>query len=209
MYPVKLRRPAPTVLLFLATLLVLGGGELATPAEQAATPAGQTPTPPVEQAATPAEQAATSSEETTPPEKAKPAGKELGGWRAPKEARAVPNAVKPSPESVARGQATFEKTCLKCHGRQGHGDGKMAKALVAKPADLTLRLPPQSDGEIFWKLTEGKSPMPSFKKDLTPEQRWDVVNFLRQIILASPKTPAKADSAPAKADSAPAKSGGS
>jgi mono/diheme cytochrome c family protein len=149
------------------TLLVLAWGERVTPAEDAA-----------------------------PADKAKPAApaKELDGWRAPKEARAVPNPVKPAPESVARGKTAFEKTCLKCHGAEGHGDGKMAKALAAKPADLTLRLPPQSDGEIFWKITEGKSPMPSFKKDLTPEQRWDVVNYLRQVILA-PKTPAKADSA--------------
>jgi len=43
-------------------------------------------------------------------------------------------------------------------------------------------LPRQSDGEIFWKVTEGKSPMPSFKRDLTPDQRWDVVNYLRLVI---------------------------
>lgn len=142
------------------------------------------------------------------PEKAEAAApdkqsKELGGWRAPEEARAVPNPVKSTPESVARGQTLYEKSCTKCHGPQGRGDGKMAKALARKPADLTLRLPLQSDGEIFWKVTQGKSPMPSFKKDLTANQRWDVVNYLRQMIIACAKA-ATGDSARAKGSSAPA-----
>jgi mono/diheme cytochrome c family protein len=128
-------------------------------------------------------------------------GKDLGGWRAPEAARKVPNPTPPAAESVARGKELFDKTCARCHGAEGHGDGKMAKALAAKPADLTLRLPPQSDGEIFWKVTEGKSPMPSFKKDLTPEQRWDVVNFLRHGILAKNKA-AAGDSAAAKSKAA-------
>jgi mono/diheme cytochrome c family protein len=122
--------------------------------------------------------------------------KELGGWRAPEAARAVGNPMKPTPESIARGQAVYEKSCIRCHGAEGHGDGKMAKILLTKPADLALRLPLESDGEIFWKVTEGKSPMPSFKKDLKPEPRWDVVNYLRRLI-ADPK-PAAADSAATK-----------
>ncbi len=121
------------------------------------------------------------------------AGEESGGWRAPEEARKVVNPVKPSPESIASGKGLFEKNCAKCHGLQGHGDGKMAKILTTKPADLTKRLSMQTDGEIFWKASEGKNPMPAFKKDLKPEERWNVVNFVRHVILA-PK-PAGADSA--------------
>lgn len=128
--------------------------------------------------------------------KGEAAGKRTGGWRAPEEARKVPNPVKPTAESVASGQALFEKSCLKCHGPQGHGDGKMAKILTAKPADLTSRLQFQSDGEIFWKIGEGKNPMPSFKKDLKPEERWNVVNYVRQVIVGAGK--AAGDSARAK-----------
>ena len=121
------------------------------------------------------------------------AGQELGGWRAPEEARKVANPVKPSPESIASGKGLFEKSCAKCHGLQGHGDGKMAKILTTKPADLTKRLPLQTDGEIFWKMSEGKNPMPAFKKDLKPEERWNLVNYVRHVLVA-PK-PAGADSA--------------
>jgi mono/diheme cytochrome c family protein len=138
--------------------------------------------------------------------KAKPTGKE---WRAPEAACAVPNPIKPSAESIGRGQTTYEKSCAKCHGAEGRGDGKMVKALKAKPADLTLLLPQQTDGEIFWKISEGKSPMPAFKKDLKPEQRWDVVNYLRKIIPVAEKESGTAGKvSPAAVDSAAAKSSG-
>ncbi len=45
-----------------------------------------------------------------------------------------------------------------------------------------------TDGEIFWKMTEGRKPMPSFKKQLSDEQRWQLVNFVRTL---TPKTGAK------------------
>jgi len=36
-----------------------------------------------------------------------------------------------------------------------------------------------TDGEIFYKISEGRRPMPSFKKRLTEEQRWQLVNYVR------------------------------
>ena len=35
--------------------------------------------------------------------------------------------------------------------------------------------------ELFWKITEGRKPMPSTKKSLTEEQRWQVVNYIRTL----------------------------
>ncbi|MCZ6765924.1 MAG: cytochrome c, partial [bacterium] len=37
----------------------------------------------------------------------------------------------------------------------------------------------QSDGELFWKITTGKPPMPTFGQILSDEQRWLVVRYLR------------------------------
>ena len=36
-----------------------------------------------------------------------------------------------------------------------------------------------SDGELFWKMTNGRKPMPSFKIRLSEEQRWELVNLIR------------------------------
>jgi mono/diheme cytochrome c family protein len=126
---------------------------------------------------------------------------EQGGWEAPAEAKKTPNPIAADEASIARGLAIFTKTCASCHGPEGRGDGKSAKILAKKPADLNHHAPHHTDGDLFWKITEGKKPMPSFKKDLKPQQRWDVVNYLRK--LTGPAE-AKGDSAKkaAKADAA-------
>ena len=115
-----------------------------------------------------------------PADKSAPPAKN-DGWEAPGEAKKVPNPIAADQESIARGQAIYTKACASCHGPEGKGDGKSAKILAKKPADLNHHVPHHTDGDLFWKITEGKKPMPSFKKDLKPEQRWDVVNYLRQL----------------------------
>ena len=135
-----------------------------------------------------------------PADKSAPPAKD-DGWEAPGAAKKVPNPVAADQESIARGQAIYAKACVSCHGPEGKGDGKSAKILAKKPADLNLHAPHHTDGDLFWKITEGKKPMPSFKKDLKENQRWDVVNYLRK--LTGPAE-AKGDSAKkaAKADAA-------
>jgi len=139
----------------------------------------------------------------------KEAGKEAGkaappakddSWEAPGQAKKMANPIAADEESIARGLAVYTKACASCHGPEGKGDGKSAKLLAKKPADLSLHAPHHSDGELFWKITEGKKPMPSFKKDLKENQRWDVVNYLRK--LTGPAE-ASADSATKKAEKPP------
>lgn len=84
--------------------------------------------------------------------------------------------------SVARGAALFSRHCISCHGAGGKGDGPLAARLPAKPVDLTEpHTALHTAGDLFWWLTHGKpqTAMPGFAQEMTPEQRWDVVNFLR------------------------------
>ncbi len=104
-------------------------------------------------------------------------------WDAPEEAKQVVNPVKMDPKTVERGARVYRQFCLPCHGETGVGDGPLAKAQGYKPADLTLaRLNPQADGEIFWKVSKGKPPMPSFDKQLSARERWDVVSYVRTLL---------------------------
>ena len=61
------------------------------------------------------------------------------------------------------------------------GDGPDAAQYKPRPASLAqaMRAPALTDGEIFWKITEGRRPMPGFKNQLSDEQRWQLVNLLR------------------------------
>lgn len=104
---------------------------------------------------------------------------ELGGWRAPEDARQVENPVELDDEVLAGAERLFRRTCRKCHGAEGRGDGRMARLLDAQPADLTERIPLQSDGELYWKISQGRDPMPAFEEDLSAEDRWGLVYYLR------------------------------
>jgi putative copper resistance protein D len=74
--------------------------------------------------------------------------------------------------------------CSSCHGAGGHGDGPLAKNLPLPPADLTApHTALHTAGDLFWWLTHGKPPgvMPGFAGQLTEEDRWDLINFLRTL----------------------------
>lgn len=104
-------------------------------------------------------------------------------WEAPADAKQVPNPVKTDGKTVERGNGLFHLHCVGCHGEKGIGDGKMAKVLGYTPADLTLEgLNAQTDGEIFWKISKGREPMPAWEKQLTARERWDVVSYIRTLL---------------------------
>jgi mono/diheme cytochrome c family protein len=106
-----------------------------------------------------------------------------GTWEAPAETRQLENPLKTDGRTVERGKKLYRHYCLPCHGDSGVGDGAMAKKLGYKPANLTLeRLNHQADGEIFWKISKGKSPMPDFEKELSNRERWDIVSYVRTLL---------------------------
>ena len=71
---------------------------------------------------------------------------------------------------------------MTCHGPNGKGDGPAAAALPPpKPADWTSsKLAGESDGELFWKISNGRGPMPSWKH-LPETDRWSVVYYIRSL----------------------------
>ncbi len=106
------------------------------------------------------------------------------GWKAPAKERKVKKPIPSTPESRSRGQKNYVDKCASCHGVKGDGHGEMAKALNPHPSDFTDRhmMKEMTDGEIFWKITTGKGPMPSYQKELTENERWDLVNYLRSLV---------------------------
>jgi S-disulfanyl-L-cysteine oxidoreductase SoxD len=98
------------------------------------------------------------------------------------EARdSLTNPVAATPESLGRGQALFETFCFPCHGTQGHGDGPVGKKFVT-PANLTLPMYlKMTDGYIYGTIRNGALNMPPQGTALSPEERWDVVNYVRSL----------------------------
>ena len=109
-------------------------------------------------------------------------------WVAPARAAAKKNPVPSSPAALEAGKKVFEKECLSCHGPTGKGDGPKAADLKTRPRDLSApQVAEQSDGALFWKLNEGKIPMPKFDELLSEDQRWQVIDYIRTLA-AAPST---------------------
>ena len=106
-----------------------------------------------------------------------------GPWIVPEEAKRVPNPLKPAQANLPAAQRLYLDKCAECHGDSGKGDGSQAKTYNPRPTDFTdaAHMNSVSDGELFYKISEGHRPMPSFKKRFSEEQRWQLVVFLRSL----------------------------
>ncbi len=102
-------------------------------------------------------------------------------WKVPEEAKQRQNPVESSPAALAAARAIYRDKCVQCHGETGKGDGSDAALYYPAPASLTdaKRMNAVTDGELFYEISEGRKPMPSFKKRLTEEQRWQLVLLVR------------------------------
>lgn len=93
------------------------------------------------------------------------------------------NPVPADEKSVAAGGKLFEIYCAVCHGKEGKGDGLVGAKLALKPYDLSADMTKaRSDGFIWGYLTFGGAVMPTYGNDLSPTERWHVVNYVRKVV---------------------------
>jgi mono/diheme cytochrome c family protein len=107
-----------------------------------------------------------------------------GGWDVPLEAKQWKNPVAVNSATLADAHAIYAQRCAKCHGANGDGKRPPGSSYMytTQPTNFTNAgiVDAMTDGEIFWKISHGRRPMPSFRNVLTDEQRWELVNLLRQ-----------------------------
>jgi len=96
----------------------------------------------------------------------------------------IENPVAATPESLATGKALYFTYCVACHGENGKGDGLVGKVFETQPADLTSDYVKNdiTDGWIWGTMTFGSYIMPRYSYDLSPTERWHVVNFVRKVL---------------------------
>lgn len=113
-------------------------------------------------------------------------------WIVPEEYKSLRNPLSPSESNLKAARQVYVDECAQCHGQRGQGDGPEARSHYPLPADLTdpKRMAPVADGEIFYQISEGRRPMPSFKNRLTADQRWQLVLLVRSF--SQPTAPGSA-----------------
>ncbi len=101
-------------------------------------------------------------------------------WKAPAAAIATKNPVEKA-GALKLGQALFQENCVICHGKTGKGDGEAAAAMKPPPRSLADKaVQAQTDGELFWKISEGREAMPGWKS-ISEKERWSLVHFIRTL----------------------------
>jgi mono/diheme cytochrome c family protein len=104
-------------------------------------------------------------------------------WPVPDNYKKMKNPVASDAASIAEGKTLYATHCKSCHGTKGLGDGPKAAQLKTEAGDFsTADFQSQTDGAIFYKTSEGRDDMPSFKKKIPDaDERWSIVNFVRTL----------------------------
>jgi mono/diheme cytochrome c family protein len=105
--------------------------------------------------------------------------------------KTIENPVASTEDSLKAGRQLFAKYCATCHGKTGAGDGGMALE-GTKPANFTDDVwnHGSTDGEIFVAIRDGIGPdfnMAGFESKLTPQQMWNLVNFVKSLSASKPQ----------------------
>lgn len=100
-------------------------------------------------------------------------------WIAPEKAASVKNPVALNDESLARGKKAYIFNCAGCHGDNIEGLDAGETGLGKHTPNLKNSLSTHSDGDLFWKIKEGRDFMPSFNDNLHDNQIWTIINYIR------------------------------
>ncbi len=85
-------------------------------------------------------------------------------------------------ELLAIGERVYRAHCESCHGADGRGNGPAAATLDPRPVDFSIHAGMgHSDALLFHWVSYGVpgTAMPSFARRLSRDERWHVINFIR------------------------------
>lgn len=110
---------------------------------------------------------------------------EFLNFGVPKAYEDAQSTVAPGKQTIAAGRALYVKNCAACHGPDGLGDGDAGQSLSPSPAVLAYLItrPIAVDRYLLWSISDGGeqfgSEMPPFKDQLTEQEIWEIVAYMR------------------------------
>lgn len=98
-------------------------------------------------------------------------------------ANGLVNSVVFDTTSFRVGMNAYNTYCTPCHGKEGAGNGTVAKSLPIPPVDLTRPdlQDNRSDGAIYYVIRHGSVIMPGYAYALSREESWHVVHYVRTL----------------------------
>jgi mono/diheme cytochrome c family protein len=104
-----------------------------------------------------------------------------GPAEAERAGRELTNPFQPTPENLTRGQYIYTNYCAVCHGAGGAGDGPLIPKYPNPPAYQTDKSKALADGNLFHVITMGRNNMPSHAGQVSTEDRWKVILYIRKL----------------------------
>lgn len=84
-----------------------------------------------------------------------------------------------------RGQDRFNIYCAVCHGRVGDGKGMVVQRGFRQPPSYHIdRLRAAPIGHFYDVVTNGFGAMPSYGEQVTPQDRWAIIAYIRALQLS-------------------------
>jgi mono/diheme cytochrome c family protein len=88
-------------------------------------------------------------------------------------------------EILDRGQSRYNISCSPCHGKLGDGNGMIVQRGFRRPPNYTDdRLMKAPSSHFYDVMTNGFGAMSSYADQLTPEDRWRVIAYIRVLQLS-------------------------
>ncbi len=107
----------------------------------------------------------------------------FSGFQGGKEGDGLPVAL--TPALMERGQERYNIYCTPCHSRVGNGDGMIVQRGYRPAGNFhTDRLRSAPLGHFFNVITNGYGAMPEYASQVTPEDRWAIVAYIRALQLS-------------------------
>lgn len=95
--------------------------------------------------------------------------------------RTLTNPIPDSEKALAEGQVLYTRYCSHCHGATGKGDGAVAAQYKGVPNYSTDAYKTMNDGHIFHVITHGKGRMWPHGSQITPDDRWRIVQYVHKL----------------------------
>jgi len=100
-------------------------------------------------------------------------------WVVPAEKKARLSEIEFTGEMVKLGTQVYQINCKSCHGDPGKNN--VTKLMPPPPDPVSAKTQQNTDGDLYYKVQEGRGPMPSFKNSLTSSEIWQVIAYIRSL----------------------------
>lgn len=111
------------------------------------------------------------------------------------------NPIRATRELLELGRARFEVFCAPCHGIEGDGQSVVARKmdLRSPPSLVSAPIAAYPEGRVYEAIAEGYGLMPSYGRQLSVDERWAVVAYVRALGIRNAGIPVNALPEPIRA----------